>query len=198
MRRPLACLAFVACLPSLAEAQDRFSGFYAGAQAGLGASQMDLRAPIATKFTVSQRGGFGGGFFGWGTTLSGIYLGVEADFGGATIRDRGTLVGYRVDRPMSGSLSGRIGYAFTPETLVFGKAGFGMERIEVDGVAGGPSQKEWAEGVRVGAGVETTLSGGLFARLSYDVDFGERSFPAAGVKLNGVTQTGKIGIGYRW
>lgn len=181
-----------------ARASDRFAGFYVGAQAGLGISETDLKAPLATKFTMSQRGGFGGGFFGWGTSVSGIYVGVEADFGGSAIRDRGDIVGYRVDRPLSGSIGGRIGYAFTPDTLVFAKVALGMERIEVAGIAAGPARSDWVEGARVGAGVETTISGGLFARLSYDVDFSDRSFPASGIKLNGVTQTGKIGLGYRW
>ena len=195
-----ALLALIASVGA-ASAQDRFSGFYAGAQAGYGLA--DLRAKAAAlpfKFGIGQRGALGGAFAGWGTTLGGVYLGVEADFDAAAIRgDDAVIVGYRVRRPYGGALSGRIGYAFTSDTLIFAKAGYGAQRIDVTPVGVvAPTSREWVEKVRVGAGIETTISGGLFARLSYDVDFTDKSFPASGVKLDGVTQTGKIGIGYRW
>lgn len=187
---------------SAAQAQDRFAGFYAGAQAGYAISDLKAKdVALPFKFGLGQRGALGGAFAGWGTSLSGVYLGVEAEFDGAAIRSDNVIAGYRVERPYGGALSGRIGYAFTSDTLLFAKAGYGAQRIEVSGSAGAPvgrSSRDWVEGVRVGAGVETTISGGLFARLSYDVDFTDKSFPATGIKLDGMTQTGKIGIGYRW
>ena len=67
-------------------------------------------------------------------------------------------------------LGGRLGYALSPKTQVFGKAGYTNTRFGVYGTDGSEVLYDGinANGFRLGAGVEHKLTKATYAKLEYD------------------------------
>ena len=174
-----------------------WTGFYAGAHAGVGWSDGDS-------------GFIGGGQIGFNYQINQWVLGVEGDFAGTTIKDSvsATVVGpgavitgnAEASLDWVSTLAPRVGYAFN-NWLVYGKVGgawahaSGTGSTGINGMQfGSISVDETVSGWMLGIGAEYALSDNWTAKIEYNMmDFGN-SGPFTDNKFNIL----KAGINYRF
>jgi outer membrane immunogenic protein len=174
-----------------------WTGFYAGAHAGLGWSD-------------GSSGFIGGGQVGFNYQINQWVLGVEGDFAGTTIKNSAsaTVVGpgavlignAEASLDWVSTLAPRVGYAFN-NWLVYGKVGgawahaSGTASTGINGVQfASISVDETVSGWMLGIGAEYALWNNWTAKIEYNmIDFGN-SGPFADDKFNII----KAGINYRF
>lgn len=174
-----------------------WTGFYAGAHAGVGWSDGDS-------------GFIGGGQVGFNYQINQWVLGVEGDLAGTTIKDSvsATVVGpgavttgsAEASLDWVSTLAPRIGYAFN-NWLVYGKVGgawahaSGTANAAINGMqVASISVDETVSGWMLGIGAEYALSDNWTAKIEYNMmDFGN-SGPFTDNKFNIL----KAGINYRF
>ncbi len=149
-----------------------WGGAYAGATLGYGFSGEARDKTVGN--TIETDGWLGGGFAGYNyDTGTGIVAGVEADLGYSGVR--GSNAGTEVKSGMDGSLRARLGYAMTPEILVYGTAGGAGKRVSV--TEGGVKDSATALGWTAGAGTEVKVTENMFVRGEYRYsDYGTDNF----------------------
>lgn len=137
-----------------------WSGPYAGVTVGYGFSgeATDADNKIATK------GFLGSGFVGYNYQMdNNLVLGAEGDLGYSGVK--GDNVGIEAKSGLEGSLRARLGYAVTPDILLYGTAGGAGGRVEVSD--GSFSDKNTALGWTAGAGADVKLTEAVFGRVEY-------------------------------
>lgn len=102
----------------------------------------------------------------------------------------------------------RLGYAVSPETLVYAKAGYTNARYNLQGSDGTTSlrQRLDADGYRVGAGVEQKLGTNAFVKLEYrysnyseaEFDFNGETPDSSRFDIDTDRHQVMTGIGYRF
>ena len=173
----LAALA-LALAPTAAAAKeggDAFDGAFAGIEAGWGERSADIEIGIPGLSDLNQgRSSFDfGGFVGYDmTTGSSFVVGLEAGIGagGATLEAAPAAdLGVSIDPKWNYALSARAGVLATPDLLIYGRAGYGGERLttRVTTIAGVTSESGWSEGVILGGGLEYALAGKTRLRAEY-------------------------------
>lgn len=63
-------------------------------------------------------------------------------------------------------VSGRLGYALSPKTLIYGKAGWASQSYRVE-TTNGQSGDRKSDGLRLGAGLEQKLTSNVYAKAEY-------------------------------
>ena len=187
--------------PPLPAPSTMWSGFYVGANLGLLSQRSELDAFLPSVggavnycFTVNcafsdtqtATGVFGGLQIGYNFT-SGMWLyGVEFDFGLSTakdtVRDSGAGYSYNSETGVEalGTLRGRLGYMFTPNTMIYGTGGLAFAKTRdavqatdnIGGVAYSWEKVNWRAGWTLGGGVEFMLTRNLSIKgeaLYYDL-----------------------------
>jgi outer membrane immunogenic protein len=178
-----------------------WTGFYAGAHAGVGWSDGD---------SSGSSGFIGGGQVGFNYQINQWVLGVEGDLSGTTIRDSASATVVGPGAVISGNaeasldwvstLAPSVGYAFD-RWLVYGKVGAawahgsGTASAGINGMqVGSISVGETVSGLLLGIGAEYALWDNWSAKIEYDMmDFGNNG-PFADNKFNVL----KAGINYRF
>jgi outer membrane protein W len=159
-----------------------FSGFYLGAQLGLGGLTTATFGPRdGGGFDATDMGGIGasyGLFGGWGTEINNWYLGLELDASDSNAswyrkKDKPGGPTIYVDKDASYGLSARAGYQLDGGLLV-GKLGvvrtdFHTYHTENQFPLGAFDQKNTETGIRLGLGLEIPASRHLFVRTDYSV-----------------------------
>src|SRR5215472_1699062 len=176
---------------------DNWTGFYAGAHAGVGWSDGDS-------------GFIGGGQVGFNYQINQWVLGVEGDIAGTTIKDSvsatvagpGAVITGNAEASLDwvSTLAPRVGYAFN-NWLVYGKVGgawahaSGTVSTAINGMqVTSISVDETVSGWMLGIGAEYALWDNWSAKIEYNMmDFGN-SGPLADDKFNVL----KVGINYRF
>jgi len=74
---------------------------------------------------------------------------------------------YKTDAARDIDVSARIGYALSPKTLIFAKAGWADLRYDTHGSDGRDYGPSTANGLRVGAGIEQKLTKNVYAKAEY-------------------------------
>ncbi|HWL94949.1 MAG TPA: outer membrane protein [Phycisphaerae bacterium] len=164
-----------AALPSY-----NWTGFYVGAHAGAGLSQVHATAPIFNSGAVDIAGaGFTGGIQGgynWQISRAWV-AGIEADFAWLGI-DRSlrswdsifTAFGVKTD--WYGTIRGRVGYSTGP-ALLYVTGGAAWVKVENNfdrlnpGTLASASKSETATGWTVGGGIEAALAQNWTAKIEY-------------------------------
>ncbi len=140
-------VAFMACVPNLAHADDadEYAGLTLSASAGV----------VQHHFTVTENGqdreakgtGFGGAAtLGYSIPVgSRVLVGAEASvhFGGKRAETRiqtiqGQFIQFGIDPRYGWSAVGKLGYAISPTVMVFGSAGYGEHRYNLIGTTLSP------------------------------------------------------------
>lgn len=149
-----------------------WGGAYGGITAGYGfAGSSDDKT---TGNDIDTDGFVGGGFLGYNyDTGQGIVAGVEGDLGYSGVE--GDNAGTKVKGGLDGSLRARIGYAVTPEALVYATAGGAGRNTSV--TEGGEKDKQTQLGWTAGVGSDVKLTDKIFARAEYRYsDYGSDDF----------------------
>ncbi len=169
-----------------------WSGFRVGAGGGYGFINHELSLdvdPDGTQASLDGISGEGGLFtveVGYDHQFSNNFVaGVQFDYTGSSVETVAELdlgvpgfTGYRLEASDSYTVAGRLGYLVTPETLVYGLAGWTWTDFEQDilVVTGTPvfTNDFDADGFTVGAGIETVLAENFTGKLEYRyTDYGK-------------------------
>ena len=170
-----------------------WNGVYGGIQGGAG--WLDGEFSDGTD-SASQDfdGGVVGGFVGYNWQLSnGFVVGLEGDVDYNFNEE--SEAGIDVGTDWSGSVRGRVGYAFD-RVMVYGAAGWTFTNGYVDGA--GIDENETFHGWTVGAGVDFALTDNIFLRGEYRYnDFGDKDIlPGLNVDLD--QHVVKVGVGVKF
>jgi outer membrane immunogenic protein len=123
--------------------------------------------------TVDTDGVVGGGVAGYNWQTDNFVFGAEGDIGynGMTGDDGGT----ESKSGMEGSLRARLGYAVTPEILLYGTAGGAARNLKIE--EGGDSDSHTMFGWTAGAGADIKITDNVFGRVEYRyTDYGSEDF----------------------
>lgn len=146
-----------------------WAGTYIGLTAGYG-----FGGEVETDDADVGTDGFvGGAFAGIQGQSDAIVYGVEGDIGYSGVDGRED--GVDTDGGVEGSIRARLGYAVTPDVLIYGTAGGAAQKLEVS--KGGESDDQAMYGYTVGAGTDFKLTDNVFGRVEYRyTDFGSKEF----------------------
>lgn len=126
---------------------------------------------------IDSDGFIGGGFVGYNYEMNNFVVGVEGDvnYNGR----KGDNAGLEAKTGVDGSLRGRLGYAVSPDILVYGTGGLALERLKLTDSIG--SDTNTMVGYTVGAGTDIKLTEAVFGRVEYRyTDFGKETFNTGG------------------
>lgn len=168
-------------LPVAGHAQDlseSFSGPYVGGQVGYGNRSIDEDFGIAgvPAFDRDRDSIDYGAYFGFDAPVgTNFVLGGEAEIGSGGRKLSQTLLPgltASVDPEWNYMLSGRAGFVAGGRTLIYGRLGYGAEKIDIrvtDSTTPANSFRDdgWSEGAVYGGGVEYALSPNTSARVEY-------------------------------
>jgi outer membrane immunogenic protein len=151
-----------------------WTGFYVGANGGIGVSEADVHIP-AYPFPDHHQGGngfVGGGQAGYNYQINHFVIGVEGDFSGSNVTSdalsgNGGTEHYKIEEDWRASIRGRLGYAFD-KTLFYGTAGAGFVDLNTRYVplAGG-IKSATLSGYMVGGGAEFAFTPHWIGRAEY-------------------------------
>ena len=170
-----------------------WAGPYAGISAGYGfsghAKVHDGGPDIKTK-------GFVGGVFGgYQWQQENFVYGAEADLGYNGVK--GDSGGVDSKGGFEGSLRARLGYAVTPEILLYGTGGGALknQKVSVPGDSDSSTMLGWTAGV----GTDIKITDNVFGRVEYRyTDFGSKSFDSVGTKVKESDNRVTFGVGMKF
>lgn len=187
----------------------RWTGFYAGIQAGYGWGGTEATASYpfigATEaFDYSKSGAVGGVHLGYNWQVNSLVFGLETDLEASRIRGEGigTLASnHATGLDWMGSTRARLGFT-TGATLFYLTGGVAYGGVTVDRTPGLTSS-QWQTGYTLGGGVEHAFTSNISARLEYRyTDLGSVSLsnPALGVNdtTNISTNAIRAGLSFRF
>ncbi len=193
----------------------RWTGFYAGIQAGYGWGSTDavsstLSSGVSQGFSYTTSGAVGGVHAGYNWQTSNLVFGVETDLeasgiGGSAI---GTLGGGHITNiDWLGSIRARAGLT-TGSTLFYLTGGLAYGGLAVDRSAGAGftpfiGASDWQTGWTLGGGVEHAFAPNVTARIEYRyTDLGQITYTSPTANLtdtSDVTQSAiRAGLSFRF
>ncbi len=167
-----------------------WAGPYAGLNIGYGFSSHTKAPDVGTD--IDTDGFVGGAFAGYNWQSDNFVFGGEADLGYNGVK--GSSNGIESKGGMEGSLRARLGYAVTPDILLYGTAGGAARSLKVDD--GVSSDTNTMLGWTAGVGSDIKLTDNIFGRVEYRyTDFGHEDFDNVGrVKANDNRVTFGVGM----
>ena len=115
-----------------------------------------------------------GGAIGYDFDAGGLVIGAEGEITGSTIKARANNLiaagdNFRLKTGRDLYAGGRIGYAVSPQTLLYAKAGYTNARLEGRYTRGNTVviDKADLDGFRVGAGAEYQMASGAYIKAEY-------------------------------
>ncbi|MGX8008586.1 outer membrane protein [Mesorhizobium sp. ORM8.1] len=171
-----------------------WAGPYAGISLGYGfgghANAKDQGVNVKTK-------GFVGGVFGgYNWQQENFVYGAEADLG--YNGTKGSSNGIDAKSGLEGSLRARLGYAVTPEILLYGTGGVAAKNQKIEDSFTGVSDSKGVVGWTAGAGTDIKITDNVFGRVEYRyTDFGSHSFGDEG-KVKSSDNRVTFGVGMKF
>ncbi|TPI12039.1 porin family protein [Mesorhizobium sp. B4-1-3] len=152
-----------------------WAGPYAGISLGYGfgghADARDVGVNVKTK------GFIGGVFGGYNWQQENFVYGAEADLGYNGVK--GDSAGINAKGGLEGSLRARLGYAVTPEILLYGTGGLAAKDQKISTPIGSDSKGMW--GWTAGVGTDIKITDNVFGRVEYRyTDYGRKDFDNIG------------------
>lgn len=146
-----------------------WAGPYVGLSAGYGfAGRTDDSGN-----KIKTDGFVGGGFAGMQWQNGGFVYGVEGDVNYNGIEGRNA--GVKSEAKVDGSLRARLGYAVTPDVLLYGTAGGAAQSLKIRDAVGSDSNSML--GWTAGAGADVKITEQVFGRVEYRyTDYGSADF----------------------
>ncbi|EXL08760.1 outer membrane protein [Aquamicrobium defluvii] len=150
-----------------------WAGPYAGVNLGYGFSGR-VKEPGNS---ISTDGFLGGAFVGYNHQMDNFVIGAEGDIGYNGIK--GDNAGTKAKAGVEGSLRARLGYAISPDILLYGTAGGAAQSLKV--TEGGVSDRNTMLGWTAGVGSDIKFTDNVFGRVEYRyTDYGKESFTTGG------------------
>ena len=171
-----------------------WAGPYAGLNVGYGFSgrtkEKDFDVSTGTK-------GFVGSVFGgYQWQQENFVYGGEAELGYNGVK--GDDNGINSKGGFEGSLRARLGYAVTPEILLYGTGGLAGKSLKVEDSDLGVSDRATMLGWTAGVGTDIKLTDNVFGRVEYRyTDFGSKSFDGIG-KVKATDNRVTFGLGMKF
>ena len=156
-----------------------WSGPYAGVTVGYGfGGETEIEDGVST--TVETDGFNAGGFVGYNYQVGNVVVGAEGDLGYSWAD--GENGPYTSESGVEGSLRARLGYAVSPNILLYATAGGAGKQLEVTDTVGGATDDNTMLGWTAGAGADVMVTEQVFGRVEYRyTDFGNEDFGTAEV-----------------
>lgn len=165
-----------------------WAGPYAGVNLGYGFSGR-VKEPGNS---ISTDGFLGGAFVGYNYQMDNLVLGAEGDIGYNGIK--GDNAGTKAKAGLEGSLRARLGYAISPDILLYGTAGGAAQSLKV--TEGGLSDRNTMLGWTAGAGSDIKFTDNVFGRVEYRyTDYGKESFTTGGATRDVDSRDHRINFG---
>ena len=167
-----------------------WAGPYAGLSVGYGFSGRTKAPDVGT--SISTDGFIGGAFGGYNWQSDNFVFGGEADINYNGVK--GSSNGYESKAGVDGSLRARLGYAVSPDILLYGTAGGALKDVKIDD--GVSSDSKTMLGWTAGVGTDIKLTDNIFGRVEYRyTDYGSGDFNNVGrVKVNDNRVTFGVGM----
>ena len=191
-----------------------WTGFYLGGHFGYGGGSLGPGTnPLPEQGVLlphSATGLIGGYQAGYSRQFSNrVVLGIEADASFTSPLDRPALTPapFNTTIDYTGTLRGRIGYAFGSwMPYLTGGFAWGHTHVNINGAAGDPisSPGQYHTGWTAGAGAEFAVSGNWSAKAEYSyIDLSRRMYDLSGFGLPGIgvdprIHLVKLGLNYRF
>lgn len=164
MFRPLVLSAAALAMATSAQAATQ-TGPYVGAAVTVDSVDVDL----GIIDSIGATGVGGSAFAGYNVAVgNGVFIGTEAniDVSSAEAKFDDGVDTLRLKARWGWGVGARIGYDINASTAAYLRGGYARNQVKLsDGI---DSVKEWGDGVRVGGGLETVLSGNTSLRAEYN------------------------------
>ncbi|RVA67475.1 porin family protein, partial [Mesorhizobium sp. M7A.F.Ca.CA.001.08.2.1] len=156
-----------------------WAGPYAGLNVGYGFSGHTKEKDLGVdNVDVGTKGFVGSVFGGYQWQQENFVYGAEAELGYNGVK--GDDSGVNSKAGFEGSLRARLGYAVTPEILLYGTGGLAGRSLKVEDDVYG-SDRATLLGWTAGLGTDIKLTDNVFGRVEYRyTDFGSKSFDGIG------------------
>ncbi|TPI43248.1 porin family protein [Mesorhizobium sp. B2-9-1] len=169
-----------------------WAGPYAGINLGYGFGG-HVKAPGVDAKT---KGFIGGVFGGYNWQQENFVYGAEADLG--YNGTKGSDNGLSAKSGIEGSLRARLGYAVTPEILLYGTGGLAAKNQKIDDSVTGVNDSKAMLGWTAGAGTDIKITDNVFGRVEYRyTDYGSKNFGATG-KVKSSDNRVTFGVGMKF
>jgi outer membrane immunogenic protein len=172
-----------------------WAGPYAGLNVGYGFSghtkERDFGIDVGTK-------GFVGSVFGgYQWQQENFVYGGEAELGYNGVK--GDDSGVNSKAGFEGSLRARLGYAVTPEILLYGTGGLAGRSLKVEDTVLGTSDRATMLGWTAGVGTDIKLTDNVFGRVEYRyTDFGSKDFGGGIGNVKATDNRVTFGVGMKF
>ncbi|MGB3900826.1 MAG: outer membrane protein [Mesorhizobium sp.] len=170
-----------------------WAGPYAGINLGYGFSGR-TRIPNGGP-DIKTDGFIGGAFAGYNWQSDNFVYGLEGDLGYNGVK--GSSGGVKSKSGFEGSIRARLGYAVTPEILLYGTAGGAGKNVKVS--VPGDSESKGMFGWTAGVGTDIKLTDNVFGRVEYRyTDYGSKTFDNVAGKVKERDNRVTFGIGMKF
>ena len=151
-----------------------WAGPYVGLCAGYG---FGGHANVDGGPNIKTKGFVGGVFGGYQWQQENFVYGAEADLGYNGVK--GSSAGVEAKGGLEGSLRARLGYAISPEILLYGTGGLAAKNQKIDD--GVTSDSKAMVGWTAGVGTDIKITDNVFGRVEYRYsDYGSKTFDNVG------------------
>ncbi|MCA0031935.1 MULTISPECIES: outer membrane protein [unclassified Mesorhizobium] len=171
-----------------------WAGPYAGINLGYGFSGRTKEKDLG--FETDTKGFVGSVFGGYQWQQENFVYGGEAELGYNGVK--GDDNGVHSKGGFEGSLRARLGYAVTPEILLYGTGGLAGRSLKVEDSVIPASDTATMLGWTAGLGTDIKLTDNVFGRVEYRyTDFGSKSFDGIG-KVKATDNRVTFGLGMKF
>ncbi|MEI9424606.1 porin family protein [Mesorhizobium sp. Cs1299R1N1] len=172
-----------------------WAGPYAGINLGYGFSGKTKEKDFGV--STDTKGFVGSVFGGYQWQQENFVYGGEAELGYNGVK--GDDNGIHSKGGFEGSLRARLGYAVTPEILLYGTGGLAGRSLKVEDTVLGASDTATMLGWTAGVGTDIKLTDNVFGRVEYRyTDFGSKSFEGGIGKVKATDNRVTFGLGMKF
>jgi len=172
-----------------------WAGPYAGINLGYGFSGRTKERDFGVE--TDTKGFVGSAFGGYQWQQENFVYGAEAELGYNGVK--GDDNGIDSKAGFEGSLRARLGYAVTPEILLYGTGGLAGRSLKVEDTVLGTSDSATMLGWTAGLGTDIKLTDNVFGRVEYRyTDFGSKDFGGGIGNVKATDNRVTFGVGMKF
>ncbi|WP_095086315.1 outer membrane protein [Mesorhizobium sophorae] len=172
-----------------------WAGPYAGINLGYGFSGRTKERDFGVE--TDTKGFVGSAFGGYQWQQENFVYGAEAELGYNGVK--GDDNGIDSKAGFEGSLRARLGYAVTPEILLYGTGGLAGRNLKVEDTVLGTSDSATMLGWTAGLGTDIKLTDNVFGRVEYRyTDFGSKDFGGGIGNVKATDNRVTFGVGMKF